>query len=281
MIFTGLVGHPVKHSLSPWIHGHFFKKSGLKGNYQLFDISPKDFHASIDILKEDLIGFNVTLPYKQKIISKIDELDQSAEKSGAVNTVVKRGNRWIGYNTDGIGYVRSLEKEYPEVFSNQDINVLMIGAGGAARGIFYALLQNGIQNIDLTNRSLERAEQLAQDFSSNSKIYSLQDVLGQIPQYDLIIQTTSVGMDPNHEEKIFSLPPLREGVIVSDIVYRPLNTKFLLEAKRKGANLHKGHTMLLYQALYAFEIWTGKKLMVEGIEKELKTKLKGNDYVNR
>jgi len=275
MYQLGLVGFPVKHSLSPWIHGEFFKKTKEQGEYTLYEVEPNNFYQEVNLLKEKLHGFNITLPYKQKIIPLMDELDETAEHSGAVNTAVKVDNRWIGYNTDGIGYVRSLCEAYPNILK-KDPRVLILGAGGAARGILHALFMKGIKNIDLANRSIPRANILAADFPTHTEVFSLEEITQGLIKYDLIIQTTSVGMVPEAGKAIIELPKLKEGAIVSDIVYQPIETTFLNRAKKSRARIHYGHTMLLYQALYAFTKWTGNNPSIEDLGQKLKQKLKGS-----
>ncbi|WP_337019121.1 shikimate dehydrogenase [Oceanobacillus massiliensis] len=274
-----LIGYPIKHSLSPWIHEQFLKKSNLKGMYSIFEISPeKSFEESVKYLKrEETDGFNVTVPYKQAIIPFLDEIDDTARNMGAVNTVVKKNNRWIGYNTDGMGYLRSLENKYPEFVQNKNIRILLIGAGGAARAIYFALNHSGFTAIDIANRTPGSAREISELASSSCKsnILSLGEAEKCIDQYDLIIQTTSVGMKPHVNEAILSLDRLTSDTIVSDIVYQPLQTKFLQQAQDRGAMLHYGHTMLLYQAQYAFEIWTDRQLSINDLDVKLKAVLEG------
>lgn len=275
MLKLGLIGYPVNHSLSPWIHQQFMKKANITGTYKLYEIKENQFSTKIEKIMDKLQGFNVTLPYKQKIIPYLDRLDESAKLSCAVNTVVKKNEKWIGYNTDGIGYVKSLFKAFPTL-NNKDIKVLILGAGGAARGIYYALLLHGITSIDLANRTKEKAKDIIKQSSNTSNVYSLTEIEQNLGHYDLIIQTTSVGMKPKEKDCIISIRQLKEHTIVSDIVYQPLMTKFLTLALKEGARIHQGHTMLLYQALYAFEIWTNKKLSTYNLEQKLEEKLKGS-----
>lgn len=276
MFQFGLMGYPVKYSLSPWIHEHFLKLASLTGTYQLYEINPnQQFDQAVNNLKKHLDGFNITVPYKETIIPHLDKLDQAAQYCQAVNTVSYTGDQWKGYNTDGIGYVRSLETEYPHLFSN-DQKVLIIGAGGAARGIYFALATKGFTTIDLANRTISNAEQIAKNQQVQTQIHTLNHVLDVIDTYDLIIQTTSVGMKPNDKEAIIHLPKLKENAVVSDIVYQPIYTSFLKRAKELGAHLHFGHTMLLYQAVYAFEIWTGREIELKNLDIGLKNVLQGD-----
>lgn len=272
----GLIGFPITHSLSPWIHGKFLEQTNLEGTYSIIEINPEDsFAMKIEELKRSSIdGFNVTVPYKEKIIPYLDEIDDQAKRIGAVNTVLHKDGRWIGYNTDGIGYIRALLHKYPELGDNKEINVLLLGAGGAAKGILHALIHHGYCNITIANRSLERAESLAlADESVN--VLSLEEAEENLQQFHLIIQTTSVGMKPDESEKIISLQSLHPDAYVSDIVYQPLETALLKEAKEKGARIHFGHSMLLYQAQYAFEIWTNKRPKMDALDEELKLELEG------
>ncbi|MGP4074477.1 shikimate dehydrogenase [Halobacillus sp. K22] len=276
MLRLGLIGHPVGHSLSPWIHEQLMELEGLEGTYELFDIDPEEFDQQIHALKDKgLDGFNITVPYKERIIPYLDEVDSSARALGAVNTVKNTECGWVGYNTDGIGFAASVRNRYPEIFSNEQ-RVLLIGSGGASRGIYHALMEAGLSKIDIANRTIEKAEEVIKTASTNndSKALSLNKAAEQLNDYGLIVQTTVVGMSPNDQEVIINLHNLNEEAVVSDIVYRPLETRFLQEAKNRGAQLHFGHEMLLQQAVYAFHIWTDANpdasLLLEGFEKKLK-----------
>lgn len=275
----GLIGYPIKHSLSPWIHETFLQRTKLNGNYSLIEIKPKDsFANAMDTLKkQNLHGFNVTVPYKEKIIPYLQGIDEQAKHIGAVNTVLCKNGEWFGYNTDGIGYVRSLQNHFPELKTEKEKQILILGAGGAAKGIYSALLKNGFQNISIANRTIEKAKTLLtkQSNEANIKVITLKEAEENIALFDVIIQTTSVGMKPNEAETILSLHALKESVIVSDIVYQPLYTSFLQTAQSLGARIHFGHTMLLYQAQYAFEIWTNHVPNVQHMDKELQKILEG------
>ncbi|QKY71640.1 shikimate dehydrogenase [Lentibacillus sp. CBA3610] len=275
----GLIGFPVKHSLSPWIHRHFLNKAELSGEYLTLEIDPKDsFEKALqDIMDSQFDGFNVTVPYKKQIIPFLDELDAAAQEIGAVNTVVQQNGKWIGYNTDGIGYVTSLRHHHPSIFKNNHCNILIIGAGGAARGIFKSLSITGFTRIDIANRTQSSAESIAVsgDSEMNTSILSLEEAEAKLNHYDLIIQTTNVGMKPNVNDTILSLEQIDNTSIVSDIVYQPIKTQFLHDADQSGAAIHYGHTMLLYQARYAFEIWTGKKVPADDMEQPLQSILEG------
>src|SRR5690625_1924705 len=279
MYNLGLIGFPIKHSLSPWIHGEFLKRANLIGNYLIYEINPEQsFEQEINELKDQHVrGFNVTVPYKQTIIDYLDELDKEAEKIGAVNTVVNKNGKWVGYNTDGIGFLRALKSKFPTRFANKTKKVLIRGAGGAARGIYYAMMLDGFKSIDIANRTAKSAHDIAQLKSDqiSTAILTLEEAEAQVHTYDVIIQTTSVGMNPEANQSIIELRDLKDTAIVSDIVYQPIKTKFLTDAEALGADIHYGHTMLLYQAQYAFEIWTNKRLKIDDMDEVMKQMLKG------
>ncbi|WP_339214581.1 shikimate dehydrogenase [Ornithinibacillus sp. FSL M8-0202] len=269
----GLIGYPIKHSLSPWIHKQFLEEANIQGNYSIFEVREDDLTELVQTIKEKRItGFNVTLPYKQKIIPLLDELDPSAKHIGAVNTVLNKDGRLIGYNTDGIGYLRSLEQSYPDLSNNKQVNILIIGAGGAARGIYNALHQAGYSSITIANRTIEKAKEIAQH--SKSAI-TLDQAEENIATFDLIIQTTNVGMKPNQADSPIRIDGMKSSTIVSDIIYQPILTTLLREAKKKGAQIHQGHSMLLYQAQYAFEIWFGITPSLGNMNSQLKRILEG------
>jgi shikimate dehydrogenase len=274
----GLIGNPAKHSLSPWIHDYFLKTNQLQGIYRSFEVSESELPAflySLKVMKID--GFNITIPYKEKIVQYLDDLDSSAKQIGAVNTVVNKNGKWIGFNTDGEGYIRSLENDYPFFFDGmKEKKILLIGAGGACRAIYYQLNQRGFISIDIANRSKERAEKLTEmkEAKVQTNILSLGEAEACLHQYDLIIQTTNIGMVPIIDQAPITVNKIKDGAIFSDIVYKPMETKFLQLGKAKGANIHYGHGMLLFQAAYAFELWTGKKLNPASLLPSLEKKLK-------
>ncbi|MBO8156009.1 MAG: shikimate dehydrogenase [Bacillaceae bacterium] len=274
--FFGVIGHPIRHSLSPWIHEHFLNMTKKNGIYRAIDIPGQELSRTLETLKKiGIDGFNITVPHKENVIKYLDELDPLAEKMGAVNTVVCQNGKWIGYNTDGKGYIRSLNSQYPDVFEDKtNKNVLILGAGGAARGIYFALIDEGFARVDVANRTMERARQLQSDQIS-TQILALQDAQERLDEYDLIIQTTKTGMHPNVDEQVIGITGLKESSIVSDIVYNPIETAFLQNAKRAGARIHYGHGMLLYQAAFAFELWTGIHVDPESLMDPLEDKLKG------
>ena len=277
MSFTfGLIGYPIKHSLSPWIHEQLLNRTNQEGTYTIFEINPEDsFADELDKLRQqNLDGFNVTVPYKEAIIAYLDEVDAYAQKIGAVNTVLCKDGKWIGYNTDGLGYVRALESKYPAITADKEKKILVLGAGGAAKGIYHALIESGYEQITVANRTLDKAIALTNQKEA-SKATTIEKAAQAITMYDIIIQTSSVGMKPNANDVIIEFRELKQEVIVSDIVYQPLMTKMLQNASALDANIHFGHTMLLYQAQYAYEIWTGIEPNMDQLDEALQQVLEG------
>ncbi|WP_070327817.1 MULTISPECIES: shikimate dehydrogenase [Exiguobacterium] len=241
-----VIGHPIAHSLSPSLHEQWLRASGLFGRYDALDVTADELAPLFQSMRDgDYDGFNVTIPYKEAVIPLLDDLEDSAKSAGAVNTVYKRDGRLIGANTDGVGLVTALDP-----YTDWSGRVLVIGAGGAARGIISAL---PTRNVTVTNRTIDRAERLAKTFGIESQ--PLGDV--DVACYDVIIQTTSVGMDG--VQSPLPLNGLRQNTVICDIIYRPLVTPFLSDATIRGGKTVNGTAMFVGQGALAFERWTGVK----------------------
>ncbi|MGG4491780.1 shikimate dehydrogenase [Metabacillus idriensis] len=256
----GLIGCPVGHSMSPLIHNDAFLQKEFKASYHAFHVEKDDLQAATAGMKAlGIAGFNVTIPHKVSIIPYLDKLDKSAELLGAVNTVLNKDGCLIGYNTDGLGYLQSLKHLLNKPLHEQ--RYLVIGAGGATRAIYFTLAAEGCDRIDLANRTLVKAEELMKGcpVPSAGRVLSLSEAEQKLSDYDVIIQTTAIGMHPNTEQKPFELTNLKKGSIVSDIVYNPLKTALLKEAEAAGAETLNGVGMFVHQAALSFEIWTGEK----------------------
>jgi len=255
----GVIGDPVRHSRSPLMMNHAFRETGINGIYAAFHIKPEqlgDFAAGVRAM--GIRGVNVTIPHKLDIMRYLDEIDAGAQAIGAVNTIVNDNGRLIGYNTDGIGYVRSLKEEAePELAGKR---IIVIGAGGAARGIVYALAGEKPASITIVNRTASKAEELAAAFSSMGQLAGEStDRLQELCQEaDIVINTTSIGMYPHTDETPANANWLKPGAVACDLIYNPLKTKFLLEAEQRGCRIHGGLGMFIYQGAYAFEYWTGQ-----------------------
>ncbi|WP_027407874.1 shikimate dehydrogenase [Anoxybacteroides tepidamans] len=254
----GVLGCPVHHSLSPVMHNDAFRELGIAGHYYAFHVEKEHLRDAIKGLKAlGIAGVNVTIPHKTAVIPLLDEIDNMARQIGAVNTIVNENGRLIGYNTDGPGFVRALCEETKTDIKGK--RVLLVGAGGAARGIYFALASAQASRIDVCNRTKSNAEQLIEQsaVSIASAAYSLQEAEERLAEYEIVINTTSVGLYPNVDATPLSLENLRVNTIVSDIIYNPLETKWLREAKEKGAVVQNGVGMFVYQGALAFEKWTG------------------------
>ncbi|MGP4071449.1 shikimate dehydrogenase [Piscibacillus sp. B03] len=265
MYKLGLIGHPVQHSKSPEIHQYFLNVINANGKYELFDVMEEDLEYFLNELKHsDMNGVNVTIPYKEKVIPYLDEIDEHAQMLKAVNTIKRKGNKLIGYNTDGEGFIDSLRYTYPKFVKDiKDKTVLILGAGGAAKGIYFSLKKLNPKRIDIANRTKRKAENIVSE--NNHLVLALEEAEEKLYEYDLVIQTTNVGMEPDKDNQVIKLTHLNRGAIVSDIVYKPKMTKFLLNGKQQGARLLFGESMLWYQAAKSFKIWTD-----QSVEKHLK-----------
>ena len=266
-ILYGVFGDPVRHSKSPIMLNRAFEFAGLNAAYAAFHILPgtlKDAVAGIRALQ--FRGVNVTIPHKIEVMSYLDEIDEGARVIGAVNTIVNDNGRLIGYNTDGIGYVRSLKEETGVELKGR--KVLMIGAGGAARGVGYALAKEGIEHMYIENRTREKAEELAKSMSSFCSVSAIgMDEADRVcEEAVLIVNNKSVGMYPNVDEVPMDTSLIRAGTVVSDLVYTPPLTRFLREARDlRGATIHSGLGMFIYQGAYAFEYWTRQPAPIEAM----------------
>ena len=276
----GVIGDPIAHSMSPAMHNDAFVRLGIDGYYHPFHVKPEDLAAAVQGMKAiGVQGFNVTIPHKSAIIPLLDQVDPLAKAIGAVNTVVREDGGWTGYNTDGAGFVRGLREAYGEPLEEK--RVLLIGAGGAARAIYYTLASEKVSQIDIANRTAEKAASLAENcpYSVTGSVKTTDEATEQLEEYDVIIQTTSIGMSPLIEASPISVQKIKAGTFVSDIIYNPLETKLLQEAKKRGARTQNGLKMFVYQGALAFERWTGQTPDINKMEQIVCSQLGGN-YVN-
>ncbi|TLS39331.1 shikimate dehydrogenase [Pseudalkalibacillus caeni] len=271
----GLIGYPIGHSMSPLMHNKEFKELGLNDTYHAFEVKPENLQQAVEGIRAlGICGFNVTIPHKVAIMDHVDEITEEAAEIGAVNTVVNKNGKLIAYNTDGPGYLESLLGIIPRNRLNEQ-SVLIIGAGGAARAIAVSLARFGVMDLTVGNRTLERARKLADDCSVHSKTeaVSLEKAERLLDKYDVIINTTSVGMSPNVNCMPIDLNNLRSGTVISDLIYNPLETMFLKEGASRGAKALNGLEMFVNQGALAFELWTGikpdRKRMKENVLKQL------------
>jgi shikimate dehydrogenase len=257
------------------MHETWLQENNIDASYIPVHVEKNNLKEAVEALKLlGCSGWNVTVPYKNEIIPYLDEIDISAEGIGAVNTVVKtEDNRFIGYNTDGFGFIQSLGPIHT------DHQILFVGAGGAARGIAHALKQSGFTNISFANRTQINAERLVNDLQIGQAI-SLQEAENRLYAYDIIIQTTPQGMKNQENTLPIKLNNIKEHAIVADIVYNPLVTPFLKEAGKHKVRTVNGLGMLVHQGAIAFSYWNGINPNTDKMMAQLMEQLGGN-YVNR
>ncbi len=273
MLFA-VIGDPIGHSLSPVIHNSLYRRLELNRAYLSLEIPIKELGAAVGLLKRNFGGFNVTIPHKEAIIPYLDELEENAEIYGAVNTVRVERGRLKGYNTDGYGFVKSLEAAN---ISLAGARVLVVGAGGAARVIVYELLLMGCR-ITIANRSIIKAIELKNALEktmgeTSIRTVKLEDVRDQ---YDCIINTTPLGMYPREGDLPVGEHIIQKAQILYDLIYNPERTKFLKVGEKYGLRIINGFSMLLYQGVKAQEIWLErslKKSLIDQVYGELKAYL--------
>lgn len=255
---AGVVGDPISHSLSPKLHGYWLRKYGVSGDYAAYHVAKNELADFIARLKPNNIeGVNLTVPHKESAMALVDELDASAKKIGAVNTIYfdDRG-KMIGANTDGYGFLKHL-KQTTQKWAAENGPVTIIGAGGAARAVIVSLLDDGVPEIRLTNRTLERATSLASEIAdSRIKVISWSDREDALSNVELIVNVTTLGMAGQPALEL-SLDKLPKEATVYDIVYNPLETDLLKRARERGNETIDGLGMLLHQAVPGFKAWFG------------------------
>jgi shikimate dehydrogenase len=274
-----IIGYPVKQTLSPVMHTAGFKYFGLPCQYEAKEILPEKLFPTLEELVHDgFLGFNVTIPFKEKVQPLLTTLSPEAKACGAVNVIHIRKDGWFGYNTDAIGVLKTLEPYRLQVDGN---GVLILGAGGAARAVLYILTQHfSPSHIIIAGRTQERINGLLSIVPANapSQLSSIdftpQALTKSINDSRLIINTTPLGMLPAVDTS--PLPaeaPLRKDHILFDAIYRPLQTKFLQQGTAAGATAIGGLTMFLHQGAATFKIWTGRDLPMDKIRQILLTHL--------
>ena len=267
MIKLGLIGYPVDHSLSPKIQNAALKASGLEGDYSLFAVAPDDMKALRNLLElirsGGMTGFNITIPHKQNVVQFLDELTPNAQAIGAVNIIYRRGNKLIGDNTDASGFLADLKKILTtETRSHGESNALVLGAGGSARSVVYALYKDNWQTT-IAARRLEQAEELS-SWYKNVHVTELKPDSFPLPNADLIVNTTPIGMTPRVDQSPLSeSTDLPKHAKIYDLVYNPRETKLVRDARAQGLQATTGLGMLVEQAALGFTLWTGIKLPIE------------------
>lgn len=271
MKLFGVLGDPVSHSLSPVMHNAAFKELGMNCEYYAFKVSKDSLHDAIH--GASALGFgglNLTIPLKEKALEIVKPTDL-AQKIGAVNTVDFK-NGITGYNTDGLGALMALSKNGIKIKGK---NILLLGAGGAARAIAFTLANEGA-NVKIANRTPGKAISLAKEVGTGRNIsgQGFDNIETLVKNSDVLINSTAVGMLPDISETLVTSDMMHNGMVVFDIVYNPLKTRFLKEAEKAGACTIDGVMMLVYQGAEAFRIWTGKTPPVDIMENAVREKLK-------
>ncbi len=278
-----LLAHPAGHSLSPAMHNAAFKYLSIAGHYEAVDVAPEHLAELVKGLRDsDVYGANVTIPYKLAVMPMMDKLSKAAKTIGAVNTIVNQDGELVGHNTDAAGFLQGLEDE--KIYLRKKVAV-MLGAGGAARAIAYALLNSGVAKLWIYNRTPDRAVELVREFMKvgSAAVLKQEELPFIIRQAEVLVNTTSVGME--HDGTVPNESPLPDGLLpkqgfVCDIVYRPAKTKLLHDAREANLKIQNGLPMLVYQGAEAFRLWTGQEAPAQVMLEAAKNKLENRRLEN-
>lgn len=252
-----LIGNPINKSLSPKIHNYIFKEKNINSVYLCFNIDEKNLASTLNNFKVlGVKGFNVTIPHKVKIMKYLDDIDEEARYLESVNTVKNIKGRFIGYNTDGLGFIKSLKDRNIEL---RNKNVLVLGAGGASSAISTKLALEGVNKIIILNRTLDKAKKIAtniyEKFNDIKVEYNNLDKAYKYPYIDMLINCTSIGMYPNIDRIPVDISVFNKKIIVYDVVYKPNKTKLLDASEKRGFKIINGIDMLVNQGLLSQKIW--------------------------
>ena len=275
----GIIGYPIRHSISPIFQQAALDYYSLDATYQAWEVAPQGLAEFVQgVRSADTLGINVTVPHKEAVMSHLDDIDDWAQMAGAVNTVVNDRGKLAGHNTDGSGFLRALEEHGH--FSPEGSRVLIIGAGGSAKAVAMALARKGVSTITIANRTLQRAQRLAELIEGHgprveavplfrpgedSSVSSAQTLAQAAATADLLVNCTTLGLrhGPDENTSPIAAQHIPSRALVYDLVYNPPETPLLREAARAGAGTLGGLPMLVYQGAASFEFWTGKKAPVE------------------
>lgn len=254
MIKACVIGWPISHSRSPFIHNYWLAKLQISGSYERVAVEPQNLANFLKNLSANgYVGCNVTLPHKETAIAAVDHCDESVKAIGALNTIYMRNAKTYATSTDGDGFLQNLLTHVPE-FNPVGKNIIILGAGGSAKAIIHRLLKTGVNSITVANRTLSRTQDLRESFGP--KIIPVETQNLTLETCDVLINTTSQGMSGQPELEI-DLSSLPMKAIVVDIVYIPLKTQLLKNAEARGNRIVPGLGMLLHQAVTGFELWFG------------------------
>jgi shikimate dehydrogenase len=275
-----VIGDPIAQSLSPQLHNGLFKETGVDALYLPIAVKSEDLEKLVAGFRlMNFGGFNITKPHKMEIMKYLDRLDPLAVKIGAVNTVVYRDGEMVGYNTDGFGFIKSLESKIGKV-PKERLTILILGCGGAVKSVAMALADWGIKKVIIANRTEAKAEELANQINESwpgqaQAIGMAPDALKKaMDEATVVVNGTSLGMADTASQSPLPKALLKKEALVYDMIYSPSVTQLMKDARAIGAQIENGLEMLLYQGLLAFELWTGifpdpvvgKKLLEEGIK---------------
>jgi len=270
--FFGIIGNPIKHSLSPVLHNYWFDKYGLDADYSIIEAKDKDLTQIMSKIKNrSLTGINVTLPFKQKIINHVDKIINDAEQTGSVNTVLLDADETIiGENTDVFGLQAAYLKEIDSGFNKK---TLVIGAGGVSPSVILSLQKSGVKNISITNRTNEKCIFLKKKFN-NIIILPWDNLEAEIKNFDIIINATSLGLK-NGDDFNFNFSKTKDEVVYIDTIYNPLETKTYKHLKEEGKKVFNGLDMFIYQGQKSFYLWNKINPEIDdGLIELLNSKLK-------
>jgi shikimate dehydrogenase len=291
--YIGLIGHPIKHSISPFFQQAALDYCQLDIRYEAWETAPAQLQDIVnDLRKPQNIGANVTVPYKQTVLPLLDEVDDLASSIGAVNTIVKKDDRLLGFNTDAYGFIEAIDKEGH--FDPEGKGVAILGAGGVARAVSFALVQKKVASLVITDGIFERAIALTENLMSYIKgaSSSSRDLEPDVNAFqwqnlnsarsldgcDLIVHCTTIGMkdSPQEGQSPLSLEVIPKNVLVYDVVYNPWPTPLLRLAQKAGANILGGLPMLVYQGAASFKLWIGREAPVDIMFNRAKQALTGS-----
>lgn len=271
MRYAGLIGDPVAHSLSPRMQQAGFAALHIEARYDLWETPASELKARINALRApQMLGANITIPHKEAALPLLDECDPLAERVGAVNTIVNRQGRLVGFNTDAPGFLRALQERAGPAFDLRKKQVVILGSGGAAHGAAVALLESQVSMLSLLGRTEEHVKALLAHLRQHTHATEVQGVLLGAPaarrvlaQADVVVNTTSVGLKQGDEIRLIEVEALPATALVMDMIFNPPVTPLLRDAAARGCSVLNGLSMLLYQGTLAFELWTGQKAPVD------------------
>ena len=241
-----VIGNPIDHSLSPILHNHWIKENNINAIYDKIKLEENQIKNFINkIRKKELAGCNVTVPFKKSVIPFLDKLSFEANQTQSVNTIILKDDLLIGHNTDIVGFQKAIESLK---YTIKDKRIFILGAGGVTPSIIFALNKMGVSEITISNRTKEKAEKLKEQFQNISVTE-----WGKLPDFDVIINTTSLGL--NNETINLDFSNIKDNKLFYDVIYNPSETNFLKEGKKLGNKIDNGKLMFIYQAFEAFKLW--------------------------